>query len=368
MQTSKWLDQAARLSLLGALIFFSAVFYGSLSQSREEVAPLATQSTAKPIEDVRLGERIIGRNPNRSEAEAIEPDQATWRAISLVMHKPGGEGLSIELLRSVEWIEQYEAVAGNTIFIDLHEMGAVGEANVLAISPCPEIKPGQGAIVTGTFKHEVSPQTRVIRLQLEDQAESTVVTDNHPYWSVDRTDFIPAGELHIGENVDSAAGPKRVAAVTEIAYSGFLHNLETTEHVFRVGSIGALVHNSCALTRYGADGGHHIFAKSAFQRPSGAFMKGYKARDALCIGNSELRRLGLKHLGADSLTTTQQRLFNELAAGGKAKFTLAEHAEIARKTLIEHGLDPRTAASVVRKAQDQLVGWGIKAPIKIPWN
>jgi hypothetical protein len=351
-------------ALIAAMMCLKAIAPGKPTPTA--ATPTKTASSTQRIEDVRLGERVVGRNPIRAQADLVDPDPSTWRAISLHMAKPTGRSLWIELLRPVEWIEEHQASIGSTIFVDLHEMGAVGDAEVLAIGPCPEIQPGEGATVTGTFKHEVDADSRVIQLQIEDQPEPTTVTANHPYWSVDRQDFVPAGELRNGETVDTQQGLQHVAATTEIAYSGYLHNLETTEHVFRVGSFGTLVHNSCALTRYADDGGHHIFAKSAFKDPSG-YLPGYSPGNALSIGNEELSRLGLKHLGSDSLTTTQQRLFNELAASGKAN-TLAEHARIARETLMEHGLDPKTAASVVRRAQNQLKKWGISAPVHIPWN
>jgi hypothetical protein len=99
------------------------------------------------------------------------------------------------------------------------------------------------------------------------------VTANHPYWSADREDFIPAGELRIGEQVDTIFGLRRVTGlaprpgppVTKV------YNLETLEHVYRVGELGTLVHNSYALRRnlikagsYGNPGtaAHHIVARA----------------------------------------------------------------------------------------------------------
>jgi len=184
---------------------------------------------------------------------------------------------------------------------------------------------------------------------LEGQEEPTGVTSNHPYWSVDRDDFVEVGELRPDERVNTEYGTRRVLSITPIAYTGFLYNMETTEHVYRVGSLGTLVHNSCALARHADDGGHHIFAERAFEG-----MKGYSKSNALSIGNAELQRLGLKHLGSNSITSTQQRLFRELASSGRPN-TLKEHARIAKETLIEHGLSRRDASNVVKKAQQQLM-------------
>ncbi len=230
------------------LCFLVAAYYGWqwLNQDAPAHGDASTgRAHATPIEDVRVGDRLAGRNPIREQAETVESDPATWRKISLYMTKDSGLGLWIDLLRPLTWIEEHDAQPGNTIFIDLYEMGAVGDAKVTYLGPCPPIKPGKGNVVTGMFKHQADENTKVVHLKLEDQIELTGVTDNHPYWSEDRQDFVAVGELRTGELVDTAYGLKRVISVTPIEHHGFLYNLETTEHVFRVGSLGTLVHNSC---------------------------------------------------------------------------------------------------------------------------
>ncbi len=208
-----------------------------------------TTLIGNPIRDTQLGWRVLGRNPLREQVDESlpEPDPETWRKITLRMTKSDGHRLDIELLRPLFWLELHEAEPGATIFLDLSEMGAEGVAEVTSIDLCPEIEPDDGRgrpIVTGKFVHEAR-DGEVIELRLADQEESTRVTANHPYWSVDRDEFIPAGELQPGEQVDTHTGTTRVVSLTPINYTGLLYNLETTEHVYRVGSLGTLVHNSC---------------------------------------------------------------------------------------------------------------------------
>jgi hypothetical protein len=124
-------------------------------------------------------------------------------------------------------------------------MGAVGHAVVTELGPCPEIMPGGGTVVTGTFCHQADADSGVVHLKLEGQRDPTGVSTTHPYWSVDRQAFVEVGGLRVGELVNTQAGPRRVEAVTPIEHNGYLYNLETTEHVYRVGSLGTLVHNSC---------------------------------------------------------------------------------------------------------------------------
>jgi hypothetical protein len=316
----------------------------------------------KRIEDVQLGERVAGTNPIRSEVDPVEPDAESWRRVSLVMAKENGGQLEIELLRPATWIEANDVRPGYSSFLSIPEMGAVGQVDVVAVGPCPSITPGTaGAIVTGRFIHECR-DANVIRIQIDGQAEAIGVTDNHRYWSFDRQSFIAAGCLKIGELVDTVDGERRVVSIEPFAYSGLLYNLETTEHVYRVGSLGTLVHNACKLTPYAVDDGHHIFAKSAFKG-----LKDYDERKALSIGASELARLSLTHRGVNGMTSMQQRLFRELAASGRPN-TLEEHATIAIKALIAGGLRSKEANRIVAEALDQLKSWGITAPIHIPWG
>ncbi len=265
--TSDWTGRMLRAVCVGCILLIAFFFYRGMSDSWRDAiippsgAPIALASAApashslgekqlrtKPIEDVCLGDRLAGHNPIREQAELIEPDPATWRQVSLYMTKENALGLWIELLRPLAWIENHDAKPGRTIFIDLYEMGAVGDAQVQGVGPCPEIQPGDGgAVVIGTFKHQADENSNVVHLKLEDQIELTGVTGNHPYWSVDRQAFVEVGNLRIGELVDTMYGRKHVVSITPIEHTDFLYNFETTEHVYRVGSLGTLVHNTCVV-------------------------------------------------------------------------------------------------------------------------
>ncbi len=218
------------------------------------VTAAATERTAA-IQKIQVGQRVVGRNPIRAEVESWTPDPATWQRLDLHMAKEHGGSLWITLLRPAWWVESKGAQVGGTIELELAEMGAWGPAEVQRIGPCPAIASGaRHPVVTGTFRHETGPDSRVISLRLESQSEATRVTDNHPYWSVDREAFVAAGELRAGETVDTMRGPSRVASAEPFAYTGILYNLETTEHVYRVGSQGTLVHNTCPGGNTGGSG------------------------------------------------------------------------------------------------------------------
>ncbi len=74
------------------------------------------------------------------------------------------------------------------------------------------------------------------------------MTDNHPYWSVDRQEF---GKLKIGEHLRLADGTTaELAGMTRRPRDEPVYNLEIHgEHVYHVGLRGVLVHNSYRVYR-----------------------------------------------------------------------------------------------------------------------
>ncbi len=206
--------------------------------------------TTIAIEDARLGLRAAGRNPLRGQvdAEAPEPDPATWRALKVELVKPSGYRFWAELLRPQEWIDCLVDPQTNTLELDLPEFGAVGTARVLSIDPCPTIEPGEGNIITGLFRHEAEPGTAICRIEFSNGAVIEGVTANHPIYSFDRAEFIEAGQLREGEYFQTTHGPARITRLaSRAAHPGaLLYNLEThREHVYQVTPDGVLVHNTC---------------------------------------------------------------------------------------------------------------------------
>jgi hypothetical protein len=264
------------------------------------------------------------------------------------MIKPDGKRLDITLLRPLNWISESQADVATTIFLDLPEMGAQGLAQVLNIESCPTIKRGKGNVITGTFHHEAA---NTIDVHVEGLAKPIGCTGNHPFWSLTRNEFIEAGKLQQGEQLqlhnDQTAkviqilprpGPERV------------HNLEVmNEHVYRVSQSGLLVHNSCAVGTYGKNRGHHIFPKKAFEGNSK-----YNADAAFTVPLTELHARGFDH---NQMTGKQNSLYSALAREGKTP-TLADHQRIAKEALIAGGVDTKDAAALVYVATAQIKGEG----------
>jgi hypothetical protein len=202
----------------------------------------------KSIEDIQLGQRVVGRNPLRHETQApSEIDPATWRAVRLNMIQNGVE-FDLAFLRPLSWLKSTGAVVGGSIPMELHEMGLNGPARVVGIDPCPFIEPDDGTgrnVVTGTMAH---PGANLVYLDITGLDEPLGVTDTHPIWSETRQDFVVAGQLEIGEQFRTVTGQS--ATLTRIhPHRGppeMVFNLEVdAQHVYHVAGSGLLVHNVC---------------------------------------------------------------------------------------------------------------------------
>jgi hypothetical protein len=223
------------------------------------------------IQDVQVGELAIGKNPEVTDSERStflpDPEPATWRKLTLEMIKPDGKRLDITLLRPLSWIKESNAQISATIFLDLPEMGAQGLAKVLNIEPCPPIKKGRGNVITGTFHHEAA---NTIDLYVEGLPKPIGCTDNHPFWSVTRNEFIEAGKLQQGEALQLHNG-QTVKVVQILPRPGpeRVHNLEVmNEHVYFVTDSGVLVHNACSHFNSNVDGSGRITSVDATISPS----------------------------------------------------------------------------------------------------
>jgi len=202
------------------------------------------------IEEIRLGQRVVGRNPLRHETQSpsgITPEN--WRVVQLSMFAFGVE-YDLQFLRSTEWLRKEQATTGGTIHLKLPEIGLDGPAEVIAINPCPPIEPDDGTgrqIVTGLMAH---PAENILDITITGLDEPLGVTTTHPIWSETRQQFVKAAHLKVGEHLRSETGV--LAQVTRITpHRGPpqpVYNLEVNaEHVYQVGPTGLLVHNVCPM-------------------------------------------------------------------------------------------------------------------------
>ena len=220
------------------------------SIERVEVGQRVATGISQEIRDLAIGDPLAVPQWDRLDHQI---DSQTWRKLTLVMHTPQGDRFDITLLRPIGWLESCNARVGSSIHLVVSEQGLDGLADVHAIEPCPSISSGVGRVVTGTFTHV---RGGILRIRLFGLAEPLGVTSNHSIYSADRLDFVPAGELRVGETLRNLDGDVRIESIEQLGSEERVYNLEIHgEHVFRVASSGLLVHNSSGA--HGSNGGAH---------------------------------------------------------------------------------------------------------------
>jgi guanyl-specific ribonuclease Sa len=148
----------------------------------------------------------------------------------------------MQFLQPLTWLAAHGAAVGAWIDLAVPELGISGRAQVTDIAACPPIESGYGRVVLGTFTH-ISHD--VLDLRLVGQAEPIGVTFGHPIWSLDRADWVKAGELRPGERVATQTGRAVVASLTPRPGAIRTYNLAVEgDHRYLVSAAGVVVHNA----------------------------------------------------------------------------------------------------------------------------
>lgn len=217
----------------------------------------ASHYVARNIERIRVGDRVVtdvtdeirelalGETKDRPWWDADEVEPAKWRCLQLTAPLSDEDRVDIVLLRPLAWIEQIGVTAGETIHISLPEQGIDGPVRVVSIGACPPIKSGRGSVVTGTFTHV---RGGILELYLDSLDQTVGVTENHLVYSLDREEFIPAGQIRLGERLRQLEGATRLMEIRRLPGEQRVYNIEVhATHVYHVTALGILVHNISAL-------------------------------------------------------------------------------------------------------------------------
>ncbi|MCU0713108.1 MAG: HINT domain-containing protein [Pirellula sp.] len=189
-----------------------------------------------PIEQVSIGSRVPTKNPRRWEYDfsLTEPHESTWKRFSLTAQDDEGAIVEAEFIRPDWWIEEH---------------GIAGYATIETVEDCGPIARGDGSVVTGRFK--TSRVNVIVRLTVAGPDGSIEVLEGttvHPFWSVDRNDWIQLSELQEGERLQASDGIATVVSIALVSTNVSVYNIEVHgEHVYQVGELGLLVHNACQL-------------------------------------------------------------------------------------------------------------------------
>jgi hypothetical protein len=167
------------------------------------------------------------------------PDHRRLRLVGLRLDREEGGRVDAVLLRPEGWVRE----AGGAVYLEMAEMGARGWAKVEWVKECPPLPEGEGALVTGYFRHSWG---KVWDVQVEGEEKRIGVTGSHRFWSVDRSDWVAAAELKVGERLLAADGSTpAVESFTPRQEPEPVYNIEVDgDHCYRVGQQGLLVHNA----------------------------------------------------------------------------------------------------------------------------
>ena len=197
-----------------------------------------------------IGARVPTKNPNRFEVDPQpEPDQATWAKLSITAEGSDGGIVDAEIIRPRSWILRNGICAGRMLPFNLPELEVSGLALVTSIDDCPPIASGEGSVVTARFvTREVHVVASVDVLGADGTVETITGTTIHPVWSVDRQEWVPLAELADGETLQDLDGLAVVLSVTLSRVTQPVYNIEVHgEHVYQVGELGLVVHNTCTV-------------------------------------------------------------------------------------------------------------------------
>ena len=233
-----------------------------------------------------------------------------------------------------------------------------------------------------------------------DNGDSLGVTGTHPLYSLDRQQFIPVSELHIGEKLLSKSG---IVTLIEKIYDPIpqeVYNLEVGQwHNFLVGRSGVVAHNTGCLAQeidkilidlqnqahfdlqgtgiyktvdgITGVGGHHPLMKVAFEGDAN-----YSLKKAFSISIDKLddvwkqNNIGtIENLHA-KISGSQNSLYTAFAknrAIGEI-LTIDKMAEIEIKAMTNNGIPKDIATGWVVKALEDIKAQGVLEIKNIPWN
>ena len=170
-------------------------------------APQTTRYLTKSIEDLRpISDRVLADNPEidgPAQTQFEQIDEKNLRLLTLNLTKPDGTEMEAVIARSIPWINDVLLSNNGQVPIGTKELAVMGLADVVRIDPCPPKSTGQGRLVTGIYRHYAN---NVIDLQISSASRPIETTDNHPFWSEDRQQFVPAGDLQPGEHLRLRSG------------------------------------------------------------------------------------------------------------------------------------------------------------------
>lgn len=211
------------------------------------------------IEDLRVGDRVMGVQSGAELDGKTLVDESTWKKLRLYTEIPWDDGtvddINVETLQPPEWLSSTDAEVGAAVPLplDLTEMGLPDSlrAKVVSIDPCPAIEEGPGRVVLTTVNHLNRFLFDLSFVSPAGQEESVRTTGWHKFYRQDDNAWVSAVDLKEGDRLVGVHGPLVVQSLTRVVGVHRVYNMTVEgEHVYRVAHLGVLVHNNgCAHTQ-----------------------------------------------------------------------------------------------------------------------
>ncbi len=277
-------------------------------------------AVAVPIEALAVGDRV-----QTIQGESATQVDRTWRVVRTTIEDEDvpGHVLHVELLRAPSWLEANGIrQVGDSIYLDLPELGARGWGRVAYLGPVPDVSEGEGRVVLSTVNHV---NNDVYELSFA-EGGTLRPTGRHPLYSLDRDDWVRVKDLQVGERLQTAEGAVTVEALEKVRGLHRVYNLEVEgDHEYLVGEAGVRAHNSCALTEPGGDFiAESKVQRAAFEKATTKVRKGKRGRikdvddavdqyDSISKTQRKVRRGEAEGLIIESTKKSKSRVRNRLS-------------------------------------------------------
>jgi hypothetical protein len=250
------------------LLFAGWLGFGGKPKTPRESAPqrdlswttlavAATQSLhrTRNIEDIRVGQRVVARNPDLTDAErraATAVDPATWKLVGLHAESRWPDGtldtFEIEALQPPKWLAEHRARVGAVVPIptDLAEMGVPEDlsATVVSLAHCPTIEAGPGSVVLTTINHFNNLVFELTLADSDGHEQSVRPTGWHNFHRQEGDAWVSAADLREGDVLRALDGPLVVVGLKRIRGTHRVYNMTVEgEHVYYVSRAALLGHN-----------------------------------------------------------------------------------------------------------------------------
>jgi RHS repeat-associated protein len=259
---------------------------------------LGDGTTEEAINDIQVGQRVatdggVANSPDglaASDPNATAVDPATWREVTI----DAGDW-EVNTLEPLSWIQQQNVATGASVdlnaIVDLQEMGVPTDlfGTIESISACPTIASGPGRVVLTTVSHLNDDLYDLTLTDTAGNTETLGVSGTHRFYD-ESSGWTHVQDLHLGETLRGDHGDLTVTNVIREPGTVRVYNMTVEgDHVYYVGDLTALVHNSC---KTGKTGHYEItFGNDMKYVGKGDYLRAIESAEARIAENGGLKAI-----------------------------------------------------------------------------